>query len=63
MEEILLIKSQSQSDPGTNQYLAMVIKCLAQGNTSDRNRVKTHTWQAIHRLHVWGANHCTLLCM
>jgi len=43
MEEILLIKSQSQSDPGTNQYLAMVIKCLAQGNTSDRNRVKTHT--------------------
>ena len=31
--------------PGTNQYLAMRVKCLAQGKKGAFHEVRTHEWQ------------------
>ena len=52
--KLLADRNTLESIPGTNQYWAISVKFLAQGN----NRVWT-IWLAILRLLVWRVNHST----
>ena len=59
--KLLAYRNTLESFPGTNQYWAMSVKFLAQGNNGLPLTWFEPMWLAILRLLVWCVNHSTTL--